>query len=88
MDNVKTDCKDIFSEDVSQLTAFKIYGRERVEAPAAVIEADASLNSEAKAKAFSSVLINTSGSMPFSFSKSSNARKKSLLIMFLGLPKI
>ena len=53
MDNVKTDCKDIFSEDVSQLTAFKIYGRERVEAPAAVIEADASLNSEAKAKAFS-----------------------------------
>lgn len=53
MDNVKTDRKDIFSEDVSQLTAFKIYGRERVEAPAAVIEADASLNSEAKAKAFS-----------------------------------
>ena len=25
MDNVKTDCKDIFSEDVSQLNAFKTY---------------------------------------------------------------
>ena len=53
MDNVKTDRKDIFSEDVSQLNAFKIYGKERVENPAAVIEAEASLNGEAKAKAFS-----------------------------------